>query len=119
MPCPNSKIQGTTSQLASEEREKRSEKRVGTRSSFLSTLSSVFQHLPRNATATGFFAFDWDGTRIHSNMTRGRGNQNELFKVVPNGDYVITIRVLKALGNPNNPAHWETWTSPVITIARP
>ncbi|MBS3934399.1 MAG: S8 family serine peptidase [Truepera sp.] len=81
--------------------------------------TNVFQHLPRNATATGFFAFDWDGTRIHSNMTRGRGNQNELFKVVPNGDYVITIRVLKALGNPNNPAHWETWTSPRITIARP
>ena len=81
--------------------------------------TNVFQYLPRNATDTGFFAFDWDGTRIHSNMTRGRGNQNELFKVVPNGNYVITIRVLKALGNPNNPAHWETWTSPVITIARP
>lgn len=81
--------------------------------------TNVFQLLPRNATPTGFFAFDWDGTRIQSNMIRGRGNQNELFKVVPNGDYVITLRVLKALGNPNNPAHWETWTSPVITIARP
>ena len=29
------------------------------------------------------------------------------------------VSVLKALGESSNPAHWETWTSPVITIARP
>ena len=29
------------------------------------------------------------------------------------------LSVLKALGDAANPAHWETWTSPVITIDRP
>jgi subtilisin family serine protease len=72
----------------------------------------------RNSTATGFFAFAWDGTRIHSNMDNGKGD-NSLFKTVPNGSYVVRIRALKALGNENNPAHWESWTSPVITLARP
>ena len=28
------------------------------------------------------------------------------------------ISVLKALGNPFNAAHWETWTSPGILIQR-
>jgi hypothetical protein len=32
---------------------------------------------------------------------------------------VVKVSVLKALGDPDNPAHWETWTSPVITLARP
>jgi hypothetical protein len=39
--------------------------------------------------------------------------------VVPNGNYVLKLSVLKALGVDGNPADWETWTSPVITIARP
>ncbi len=69
--------------------------------------------MPRNATAAGFFAFAWDGTRIH-----GNGNNNNT-KVVPDGQYVLVLKVLKALGDPNNPAHWESWTSPVITLDRP
>jgi len=80
--------------------------------------TNVFEYLPRNATAGGFFAFGWDGSRYHSEMVRGKGS-NELFKVVPDGDYVLEVRALKALGNPRNSAHWETWTSPVITIERP
>ena len=67
----------------------------------------------RNTTAGGFFAFAWDGTRAHS-----AGNPN-LRKGVPDGSYVVTLRVLKALGDPDNPAHWEVWTSPVVTIDRP
>ena len=70
-------------------------------------------YLPRSSTSTSFFAFGWDGTRIHSN-----GNKDKT-KVVPDGQYVITIRALKANGNPANPAHWETWTSPVVEIDRP
>jgi minor extracellular serine protease Vpr len=76
--------------------------------------TNVFELLPRNSTPASFFAFAWDGTRIHSN-----GRKFDMTKEVPNGNYVITVRVLKALGNPGNPAHWETWTSPVITIERP
>jgi len=77
------------------------------------------EYLPRNSTATSFFAFAWDGTRIHSNMTKGKGNTNELYKFVPDGDYYIVIKVLKALGNERTAAHWETWASPVFTIDRP
>jgi minor extracellular serine protease Vpr len=38
---------------------------------------------------------------------------------LPNGDYQLQLTVLKALGDPDNPAHWETWTSPTFTIDRP
>lgn len=72
------------------------------------------EYLPRNSTTTGFFAYTWDGTRLHSN-----GVKWEKKKTVPDGDYIIKVRLLKALGDPNNPAHWETWTSPVIKIDRP
>ncbi|HKH48588.1 MAG TPA: S8 family serine peptidase [Thermoanaerobaculia bacterium] len=69
-------------------------------------------YLPRNSTATSFFSFFWDGTRIYNN-----GNQKT--KVVPDGQYVIVVKALKALGDANDPAHWETWTSPVVTLDRP
>jgi hypothetical protein len=70
------------------------------------------EYLPRNSTTTGFIAFAWDGTR-HQN------NGNDKVKMVPDGDYYLVVEALKANGNPKNPAHWETWTSPVITIDRP
>ena len=71
------------------------------------------EYVGRNTTATGFFAFAWDGTRAHSN-----GNP-DLRKLVPNGTYLVELRVLKALGDPGNPDHWEIWTSPPVTLARP
>jgi len=66
------------------------------------------QYLPRNSTAGGFFSFTWDGTTFTGGKTY----------TAPSGKYVVKLSVLKALGDDNNPAHWETWTSPVITIAR-
>ena len=72
-------------------------------------------YLPRNSTATSFFEFDWDGTRSQDN---GGGNGDHR-KVVPNGTYVLKLGVLKALGDESNPADWETYTSPPITLARP
>jgi len=65
----------------------------------------------RNSTATGFFAFVWDGTT--SKKEGGR------LKPVPNGTYRIEMSVLKALGDRKDPAHTEHWTSPNITINRP
>ena len=73
------------------------------------------QMLSRNSTPTGFFAYPWDGTRMHDN---GNGTPDHR-KVVPDGQYKIVVKALKALGDPGNPAHWETWTSPTITIDRP
>jgi subtilisin family serine protease len=72
-------------------------------------------YLPRNSGAATFFSFPWDGTRLHSN---GNGNYPKT-KVVPDGSYRIVVKALKALGDANNPAHWETWTSPVVTLDRP
>jgi hypothetical protein len=73
------------------------------------------EYVGRNTTATGFFAFAWDGTRMHDN---GKGTADHR-KFVPNGTYLVELRVLKALGDPKNPNHWETWTSPPVTLARP
>ena len=70
------------------------------------------EFLPRNSTATGFFAFAWDGTR-------GQDNGNNNRKVVPNGTYMLKLSVLKPLGDVNNAADWETFTSPAFSIARP
>jgi subtilisin family serine protease len=66
-------------------------------------------YLPRNSTSTSFFAFPWNGTTTAGNKTY----------TVPDGQYIVKLSVLKALGDDNNPAHWEIWTSPVITIDRP
>ncbi|MEW6086194.1 MAG: S8 family serine peptidase [Chloroflexota bacterium] len=76
--------------------------------------SDIFyeEYLPRNSTSTGFFAFAWDGTRLHN-------NGNDKVKVVPDGEYYFIVKALKANGDANNPAHWETWTSPVMNIDRP
>ena len=60
-------------------------------------------------------AFPWDGTRRHDS---GNGTADHR-KVVPDGSYKIVVKALKAGGTPGNPAHWETHTSPTITIDRP
>ena len=71
------------------------------------------QYWPRNSTntnaSTSYSAFAWDGTTSAGNRTY----------TVPDGQYVVKLSVLKALGDSANPAHWETWTSPVITVDRP
>jgi hypothetical protein len=72
------------------------------------------EYVGRNSTPGGFFAFAWDG-----NTFQGKGKNANQIDRVPNGSYVVKVSVLKALGDENNPAHWETWTSPKITIARP
>ncbi|MGZ6141688.1 MAG: S8 family serine peptidase [Myxococcales bacterium] len=66
---------------------------------------------PRNSTATGFYAWTFDGT-----TTTGAKGQKAF--AVPAGTYTAQIQVLKALGNPDNPADWETWTSPSFSIVR-
>jgi len=67
--------------------------------------------LIRNSAANTFFAFAWDGTT----MKRAGGRT----RAVPNGTYRIDLSVLKALGDPRNPAHFERWSSPNIVITRP
>lgn len=59
----------------------------------------------RSSTPEGFFAFEWDGS------AKVNGRRTPL----PMGDYQLKLTVQKALGGPSD---LETWTSPVITIAR-
>jgi minor extracellular serine protease Vpr len=77
-------------------------------------LVSKDEYVTRNSTPGGFFQFTWDG-----NTFTGKGKNASQRLTVANGQYVVKLSVLKALGDEANPAHWETWTSPVITIARP
>jgi minor extracellular serine protease Vpr len=72
------------------------------------------EYVTRNSTPGGFFAFSWDGTTF-----AGKGRSASQQYTVPNGRYVVKVSVLKALGDESNPAHWETWSTPVITVARP
>jgi hypothetical protein len=55
-----------------------------------------------------YWADPWDGTRILWNRN----------VEVPDGSYQMRMRVLKANGNPLNPADWESWTSPMFYIER-
>ena len=55
---------------------------------------------------------EWDGTR-------GQDNGNNKRKVLPNGTYKLVLSVLKPLGDENNSADWETFTTPSFNVARP
>jgi hypothetical protein len=63
--------------------------------------------------AGGFSTFTWDGKRLFTNAA-GKVQRKEL----PDGAYKLQIVVTKALAEPNNPAHIETWTSPTMLITR-
>jgi subtilisin family serine protease len=67
-----------------------------------------FQYLGRSATTSTYYTFNWDGTST---------NGKKVY-LLPDGNYEVTISVLKALGDDSNPAHWESVTLPV-TIDRP
>lgn len=55
------------------------------------------------------FTFGWDGTTtLNKNIVE-----------VPNGQYLIKLSVLKALGDASRAADWEVWTSPVVTLNHP
>jgi minor extracellular serine protease Vpr len=72
---------------------------------------TVFQaeFFGRNTNTSYVNEFIWDGTAV----------KNHQRSALPDGDYQLQLTVLKALGDPDNPAHWETWTSPTFTIDRP
>ena len=67
------------------------------------------RYFPRNSTTTSFYAFAFDGQTYNGNKTN----------TVPDGEYYAVLSVLKANGDSNDPAAWETWTSPNFVIDRP
>ncbi len=70
------------------------------------------EYVARNENYNTIYSWVWDGTT-------NPGKQGKAVFTAPDGDYVLELRVLKALGDKTNPQHWETWTSPVFTIDRP
>jgi len=66
-------------------------------------------YVGRNSAENIIFSFPWDGTTVNGKKVNA----------VPDGDYVVVISVQKALGEDDNPDHWQSWTSPVINIVRP
>ncbi len=70
------------------------------------------EYVGRNSAPNSIFSWVWDGTTLP-------GKEGKKLFDAPDGDYVLVLKVLKALGDKNNPDHWETWTSPVFTIDRP
>jgi subtilisin family serine protease len=67
------------------------------------------EYVARNSNYNFINSYVWDGTTTNGKKVN----------VVPDGEYVVVLSVQKALGEDDNPDHWETWTSPVITIDRP
>lgn len=65
-----------------------------------------FNYVGRNAAQNEFFTLAWDGADPRSSG------------FLANGTYYVQLSIQKALGDNANPAHWETWTSPVITVDR-
>ncbi len=55
-----------------------------------------------------FVPYTWDGTRNHNDRDRA----------VPDGDYVLVLSVLNALGDRENADDVETYTSPAFTVDR-
>ena len=66
----------------------------------------VDEYMPRNSTATGFFALPWDG-----NVTKGKNTS-----AAADGTYRFELALTKALGDASTA---ETWTSPNFTVDRP
>ena len=68
-----------------------------------------FDYFPRNVTHPSWWLFGWDGFTRHGNSV----------VEVPDGSYRVRLAVQKALGEDDDPEHWEYWDSPVVTIGRP
>ncbi|HOV05693.1 MAG TPA: S8 family serine peptidase [Anaerolineaceae bacterium] len=66
-------------------------------------------YLPRNSTAGGVYEFPFDGVVV----------KNGVSMKLKDGTYYAVIKILKANGDPLNPAHWETWESPDFVVDRP
>jgi minor extracellular serine protease Vpr len=67
---------------------------------------------PGQTSGPGFFVYTWDGKAVFENTNNGKVNRRGL----PDGTYRLRLVVTKALAEPGNAAHTETWTSPTMSI---
>lgn len=71
--------------------------------------------LGRNQDGTSFDTFVWDGSLKAYQVSAGL----PVTKTAPNGRYALRVRVLKMLGDANNPAHWESYSTPPFFVIKP
>jgi minor extracellular serine protease Vpr len=69
-----------------------------------SFLAMEGEFLPRSEAPDHFRAFVWTGRTVDD-------------EAVPRGRYTLEFEVLRALGDPDNPDHWDTWESPEFRLA--
>jgi subtilisin family serine protease len=62
-------------------------------------------YFPRNSARDLFYSLTWQGHDSDG-------------IAVPAGDYTLRFSIEKALGDDANPAHWEVWNSPAVTVIR-
>jgi minor extracellular serine protease Vpr len=74
--------------------------------------AAELERLARNGNPGLVFLFSWDGTYL-------QGTKGNKLRVAADGDYRLRLVAEKPLASKNNPAHFETQTSPVFTIDRP
>ncbi|SEE17276.1 S8 family serine peptidase [Ruania alba] len=82
---------------------------IGSTATFLDT-----DYVGRSGGAAAFTPYTWDGV-LGSVYRAGRHNQDW---AVPDGDYIIGLTAVNALGDPDNPDHVETAETAVFTIDR-
>ncbi|KAL0085970.1 peptidase S8/S53 domain-containing protein [Phycomyces blakesleeanus] len=84
-----------------------------TKKSIGKTMTNSF-YLNRNSNYGDIFKSNiaWDATYVSTELS---GTQSEI--PVPSGTYILSLRALKLLGNPDDPKDWETFqTSPISVI---
>lgn len=64
--------------------------------------------LPRSPGPDTYYPFAWPGTTA-------AGGSGEL-RPVQSGTYTLEVEALRALGDPSNPDHWDTWESPPFEL---
>jgi minor extracellular serine protease Vpr len=55
------------------------------------------------------YAFAWDG-----HVQAGRSDNA---RTAPSGTYVLEMRLLRAMGDPDNAEHWDVWESPAFELS--
>ena len=66
------------------------------------------QYLPRSPGLIQRYLFEWDGT--------ARAGASDKRRPVPSSTYTLEMKLLRAMGDAENPEHWETWQSPSFTV---
>ena len=66
------------------------------------------EHLPRSPGPEDRWPFVWDGTTA--------AGQSDNSRPLASGTYTLEVEVLRALGDPGNEHHWDTWESPEFEL---